>query len=196
MIKQINVGIPDPWTIVGFYDDGLPKGSIVDDHEVLGSLDDLNLTDEYLAIALAIADPATRRVIRERIASTKITFPALIHPSADTGDVNRNCFEEGVLIAAANIFTTGIVVEAFAIVNLHCTIGHDTRIGSFSTVMPGCSLSGAVDIGSEVLIGSGARILPGVCVGDRTKVGAGAVVLDNVASDVTVVGVPARVVKG
>ncbi len=44
-------------------------------------------------------------------------------------------------------------------------------------------------------IGAGAVILPGVTVGERAMVGAGAVVIEDVPSDVVVVGNPARVVR-
>lgn len=195
MISQINVGNRDPWHLAGFYDDGKEKGTIVDGLPVLGNIDDLNRGDEPMAITLAVADPSVRKEIRERIRSKGTSFPTLVHPSANIGDLARNHFEEGVLITAGNIFTTSVYVHSFTIINIHCTIGHDVRIGPFSTIMPGCSVSGAVTVGSEVLIGSGARLLPGISVGDRSKVGAGAVLLEDVPRGVTVVGVPAKVVR-
>ncbi len=194
MVKQINAVSPE-WQVLGFYDDAKVKGSFVDDLPVLGSLEDLNAAAGTKAIVLAVADPMLRKRIKESIQLENVSYPALIHPSADPGDLERNRFGEGILITAANVLTTAVVVEDFSIINLGCTIGHDVTIGSFSTIMPGCSISGAVKIGTEVLIGSGARILPGVLVGDRSKVGAGAVILQDVAPGVSVVGVPGRVVK-
>lgn len=49
-------------------------------------------------------------------------------------------------------------------------------------------------IGDNVFIGAGARILGGICIGDRVKVGANAVVIQDVPDDVTVVGIPAKVI--
>ena len=196
MIHQINSHNPDPWKIVGFYDDAKSRGTTVDDYAILGGINDVNVVTDPLAIAIAVADPVRRAEIKARIMSSKITFPTLIHPSANMGDVKRNRFGDGVLVTAGNILTTAIHIDAFVIINLGCTIGHDVRIGAFSTIMPGCSLSGFVKIGAQVLVGSGARILPGKSVGNNSKVGAGAVVLDDVVSGVTVVGVPAKVVKG
>jgi sugar O-acyltransferase (sialic acid O-acetyltransferase NeuD family) len=195
MIKQIDFESAAPWKVLGFYDDGKPKGTVVDDLVVLGGLEDLNSFSHPIGVILAVADPTVRRGIKEKIILKGVTYPIIIHPSANIGDAKRNQFEEGVIIAAGNILTTSIAIRSFTIVNLHCTIGHDVLIGPFSTVMPGCSLSGSVDIGSEVLIGSGARILPGVNIGNGSKVGAGAVVLENVPSQVTVAGVPAKIVR-
>ena len=50
-------------------------------------------------------------------------------------------------------------------------------------------------IGDNVMIGSGAKVLGPIKIGNNSKVAAGAVVLNDVPSDSTAVGVPARVVK-
>lgn len=49
-------------------------------------------------------------------------------------------------------------------------------------------------IGDNVLIGSGARVLGGISVGHNVRIGANAVLLMSVGDNVTVAGVPARVV--
>jgi maltose O-acetyltransferase len=50
--------------------------------------------------------------------------------------------------------------------------------------------------GESVLVGTGAVVIPNLTIGARAVVGAGAVVVADVAAGVTVVGCPARVVKG
>jgi serine acetyltransferase len=67
---------------------------------------------------------------------------------------------------------------------------------------PGCSIgenlvgvSGAPNIGDGLFIGAGAAIVGPVVVGPRTLVGANAVVVQDFPADVTVAGVPARVVR-
>jgi serine O-acetyltransferase len=50
-------------------------------------------------------------------------------------------------------------------------------------------------LGDGVYVGTGARILGPIVIGDNVKVAANAVVLDDVASDCTVAGAPARVVR-
>jgi acetyltransferase-like isoleucine patch superfamily enzyme len=56
-------------------------------------------------------------------------------------------------------------------------------------------LGGGVQIGEEAFLGLSATVLPQIKVGARTIVGAGAVVTQDLPSDVTAVGVPARIVK-
>ena len=50
-------------------------------------------------------------------------------------------------------------------------------------------------VGDHVTICSGAKVIGGVTVGDNAKIGANAVVVKSVPADVTVVGVPARIVR-
>lgn len=50
-------------------------------------------------------------------------------------------------------------------------------------------------IGNHVFIGAGARVLGNIDVGDGAVVGANAVVIDDVPAGVTVVGIPARVIR-
>lgn len=195
LVRQINMASP-AWNILGFCDDNLQMGSTVDGLEILGGLSEINKRDMPTAVVLAVADPGVRRMIRNKIENTGISFPAIIHPSVLTGDIERNHIGEGCILAAGNILTTNIRINSFVIVNLACTIGHDVTIGTFSSIMPGCSLSGFITIESQVVIGTGSRILPGITVGERSRVGAGAVVTRNVERGTTVVGIPATDVKG
>jgi sugar O-acyltransferase (sialic acid O-acetyltransferase NeuD family) len=191
MIRQMNQVKPD-WNVIGFFDDGIQKGSEVDGIKILGGLSEVNDIREKLSLALAIAEPQIRKNIVSRIKNNNIDFPVLKHPTSLLGDEITNRFGRGTIITAGNILTTHIQLGEFVIVNLASTIGHDVHIGSFATIMPGCSISGKVMIGEVTMIGSGARILPNITIGDACKVGAGAVIIKNSGSNVTLVGVPAR----
>jgi serine acetyltransferase len=83
-------------------------------------------------------------------------------------------------------------VKDFVIINLNSTIGHDSRIGSFTSIMPGAHISGNVTVGDQVLIGTGAVILQNLVLADNVKVGAGAVVTKDIREIQTVVGIPAK----
>ena len=82
-------------------------------------------------------------------------------------------------------------------------IGETTEIGDDVTIYQGATLGGTgkdsgkrhPTIGNHVMIGSGAKVLGPFRVGDNARIAAGAVVLDEVPSDSTAVGVPARVVR-
>jgi serine acetyltransferase len=50
-------------------------------------------------------------------------------------------------------------------------------------------------VGECTFIGTGASIINQITIGDNTVIGAGAVVIRDIPSDVTAVGVPAKIVK-
>lgn len=191
MIKQINAS-EKQWNILGFCDDHLAKGSVVDGLPLLGGAAELNSVSKQTAVAFAVANPAIRRKLRGEMTNSHLYFPVFIHPSVNQGEISANSIAEGTIITAGNILTTNVHIGSFVIINLACTIGHDVVIGDFTSIMPGCSLSGFIEIGEDVLVGSGARILPGIKVGPRSSIGAGAVVTKAVETGSTVVGVPAK----
>jgi sugar O-acyltransferase (sialic acid O-acetyltransferase NeuD family) len=190
MIEQINAANKQ-WKVIGFCDDGLERNTIVDGLPVIGNYEYLNSITKPLSLALAIADPAIRKSMVERITNKNISFPVLTHPSANLGSGN-NGIGKGSIIAAGCILTTNVQLGEFVFINLCTTIGHDVSIGAFSALMPGAHVSGSVTIGECSLVGSGAVILQGISVGARVKIGAGAVVTKNVTEETIVVGVPAR----
>ncbi len=82
-------------------------------------------------------------------------------------------------------------------------IGETTEIGDDVTLYQGVTLGGTgkdtgkrhPTIGNNVMVGAGAKVLGPVKIGDNVKIAAGAVVLDEIPSNTTAVGVPARVVR-
>lgn len=190
MIRQINQ-VQQQWNLIGFFDDGFPKGTLVDGIKILGNLSDLHQVSDKLALVVAVADPLVRKSMVSKIKNENIHFPVMKHPYNHLGDDAMNQFGRGSIIAAGNIFTINIQLKEFVIVNLACTIGHDVRVGSFSTLMPGSCISGNVDVGESTLIGSGVRVIQNITIGNNCKIGAGAVVIKDSRSNVTLVGVPA-----
>ena len=180
-----------PWSILGFYDDAITTGTVIDRLPVLGGVTDVNKVTEPLDIVVSISDPLMRKSVVERIINSSIHFPSIFHPSCEIGDDN-NQFGKGCILTAGVILTTGVQLKDFVIVNLASTIGHDACIGEFSSLMPGCNISGNVQIGGCTLIGTGARILQNLTIGNNCKVGAGAVVTRNFQSGKTIVGIPAN----
>ncbi len=71
-----------------------------------------------------------------------------------------------------------------------------TQLGQFVTVAPGVTICGDVTIGDRVFIGAGAVITNLLDIGDDAVIGAGSVVLHDVPAGATVVGNPARIIKG
>jgi sugar O-acyltransferase (sialic acid O-acetyltransferase NeuD family) len=189
LLRQINRHSLQ-WNVKGFCDDGKHTGELIDNLPVLGNVNYLKELNGH-AVVLAIADPAVRRTVFNRISDAALKFPNLIHPQAYfDADVNR--IGKGCVITAGCYFTVGIDVGNFVIVNLSCTIGHDVRLGDFSSVMPGSNISGNVSIGECTLIGTGAKILQNLSLGANSCLGAGAVMTRSFGNDCLLKGIPAR----
>jgi serine O-acetyltransferase len=86
--------------------------------------------------------------------------------------------------------TQGTVIGALEIGD-NATIYHNVTFGAREIDIDYSTSSRPV-VGNNVIVGSGAKVLGPVVLGDNVRVGANAVVVDDVASDLTVVGIPAR----
>lgn len=182
------------YEFIGFFDDGFSKGTIVNDFPVLGGINELNTYAENLDLAIAIGNPTTKKRIIEQLHNQNINFPTLIHPSAIISN-DYVQIERGTIICAGNILTCNINVGEFVILNLCCTVGHDTKIGSYSSFMPSVNISGEVVINESVYVGTGAKIINQLEIGENTVVGAGAVVSKSLPANCTAVGIPAKPIK-
>lgn len=137
----------------------------------------------------AIGSAARGRLIDEA-AALGFGFDTVLHPT-----VVRSpwvTIAEGCVVCACTVLTTQISVGPHTIINLACTVGHDTALGRLVTLSPGAHISGHVTIEDEVFVGSGAVIIERKRIGRGATVGAGAVVSKDVPAGATVAGVPAR----
>jgi sugar O-acyltransferase (sialic acid O-acetyltransferase NeuD family) len=194
MIEQIN-SVRAQWELIGFFDDAIRPGSFVNDYPVLGGMKDLNAWPSKLALALAIGIPKTKKELFTRIMNPNISYPVLIHPSVIIGSPKYVSLSEGAILCAGSILTTNIHIGKHVLINLACTVGHQSKIGDFSCLMPACNISGEVEIGECVFWGTGSKIINQKKVGNNATIGAGAVVIDDLPDDVTAVGLPAKVVE-
>lgn len=162
--------------------------------EVEGPLDALALYNA--GYVYGAAWPAIRHLIHTRARAAGVRWEAatLIHMEAT---VSRTAtLEPGVVIAAGVRITNGTLIGAHTHIKVNATVSHSCQVGSFCTIAPGANIAGEVMVGDDVFIGVGAAIKHGVKIGSGALVGAGAVVIGDVEPGATVVGVPARPLRG
>lgn len=194
LIEQINAA-GGRWELVGFFDDGRAPGEVVNGLPVLGGMDALNAWPEPLAVAIAIGAPGPRRKVVGRVSNPHVAHPVLVHPSVICGNRAYVAIGEGSIVCAGTIITTNIAIGRHVIINLACTVGHESTIGDFASLMPAVNISGEVVVGPGTYWGTGAKVINGKAVGENTVIGAGAVVVTDLPADVTAVGCPARAIK-
>lgn len=182
------------YDFIGYYDDGIEKGTIINNFPVLGNLQDLNATDKEISVLLGVGDPTTKSKIVAMLSNEKINFPILIHPSVQISN-DDVAISNGCIICGGTIITCNIKIGNFVTLNLMCTVGHDTIIDDFSSFMPSVNISGEVHIQEKVYVGTGAKIINQLTIGKSTIVGAGAVVSKSLPDYCTAVGIPAKPIK-
>ncbi|WP_313114914.1 acetyltransferase [Aequorivita sediminis] len=193
LIDDINKVHPT-YRFKGFYDDGFEVGTKINGYEVLGGLKNLNNISTPVMVVVAIGAPDVKQKIVKQLINPYLEFPTLIHPSVINSD-NFVDIGKGCIICAGNILTCNITIQDFVILNLMCTIGHDTTINKYSSFMPSVNISGEVLIHKAVYVGTGAKIINQLEIGENTIIGAGAVVSKSIPANCTAVGVPARIIK-
>ena len=114
-------------------------------------------------------------------------------------------------ISQCSRFFTGIEIHPGAKIGkglfidhgMGVVIGETSEVGDNVTIFQGATLGGTgkekgkrhPTIGDNTIISAGAKILGSIEIGKNVIVGAGAVVIRSVPDNVTVVGVPGRIVK-
>ena len=102
---------------------------------------------------------------------------------------------KGSVICANSILTIDVSIGAFSLINLVCTVEHDSIISEFSTLYPRVSVAGKDKIGRCSEIGTGTQLIQGITIGDNTILGAGSVVIHDIPDNCTAVGAPAKPIK-
>lgn len=144
---------------------------------------------------IAIGNPTVReKIYNDMLAIGVPRFATLIDPAAialpEMVEIG-----EGSIICAGTICTVNITIGKQVIINLNCTIGHDSKVGDFATIAPMVAVSGNVKVGRSVEIGTSASIRQGLSIGDRAMLGMGSVLTKDMPENVMFFGSPAKCIK-
>ncbi len=101
----------------------------------------------------------------------------------------------GCVIGAAAQFDKGFVIMHPVGVVINSKVKGGCNITIESGVVIGDEKGQAPVMGNNIFVGAGAKIIGGISIGNNVKVGANAVVVKNVPNNVTVVGIPAKIIS-
>ncbi len=102
----------------------------------------------------------------------------------------------GCVIGAGVKFSYGLVLMHPVGVVINSKVSGGKNIIIESGVVIGDEKGQAPLLGNNIFIGAGAKIIGGVTIGNNVKIGANAVVVKDVPDNVTVVGIPAKIIQG
>ncbi|MBK3497119.1 acetyltransferase [Viridibacillus sp. YIM B01967] len=181
---EIIAKLDDKYNVV-FEDEGLIKGPIEHLHTLL--------QQTQCKVIVGIGSNRIRQKIVERLNLSADTFATIIHQHAIVSPL--------ATLASGTVIMPGAVVNVDAIIGRHCIINtnsvieHDCIVGDFAHISPNSTLTGGVCFGKGSHLGATATVIPMQKVGDWSIIGAGSVIISEINSNVTAVGIPAKVIK-
>ena len=194
LIEDINKAKP-VYQILGFLDDDEKKiGKSYNGYECLGPITcifDL-MKEKGVCAVIAMQDGGIRKRIVEKLSGFD-AWETLIHPSVNMS--HTSAIGKGCIVCAGSNISVNTTIGDHCIFNLSVTMGHDCTVKDYVSIMSGSCVCGHVTIGQEAYLSTNCTIVPSKKVGAYARVGAGSVVLRNVKDSVTVMGVPAKVLK-
>lgn len=194
LIDQINHKT-QTYDLLGFYDDNEDSPSIIHGLKYLGKVNELSFIKSELNVVYGIGSPTVKEQLHKLLISNpNLYYPNLVHPSVIIGQDNVK-MGIGNILCAGSIVTVDVSIGNFNTINLMCSVGHDTIIGDFCSLMPSVNVSGEVILEDKVYLGTGCKVINQVKIGACSTIGAGAVVTRDIPSHCTAVGVPARPLK-
>ena len=183
---------------IGFVDsDPVMVGRRIDGLEVLGTPEELeSIRARHGAnhAIVAVGNNGARRSLASLLDSLDFTLINAIHSSANLA--HNVTLGRNIVVAAGALVCAHCQIGDSVILNTGSIVDHESLIGTATHVCPGARLAGRVTVESGAFVGIGATVIQCVHVGYEAVIGAGAVVIEDVAPMSTVVGVPARQIKG
>lgn len=181
------------YEILGFVDDNQALlGKEINNYRVIGGIKWLMDYQQNINAVICIANSGMRKQVWELVRTNlRVNFPTII--AGDVKYPGTMKIGKGCVVCLSSILTTNITIGDFVIMDLDCTVGHDSVIEDFVTLYPSVNVSGNVLIGSGSEIGTGTQIIQGKKICKDVIVGAGSVVVKDIKEKGTYIGVPAKI---
>lgn len=191
LIKAINRK-QQQWQLVGFIDDGIPKGTINEYGKVLGDSSLLQHITEHTALVISIASSKIIEKITNSITNPNIYYPNIIAPDVLFFDKKIFRMGQGNLITFGCRMSCNVNIGNFNIINGQISFGHDVSIGNYNIIMPETRISGESTIGNHNFFGVRSLVLQGIKIGNNTRIGAASVIIRSTKDGYLYYGNPAR----
>ncbi|MCI8584239.1 MAG: acetyltransferase [Dorea sp.] len=156
------------------------------------SLDELPNSDKYVYF-IAIGDNQKRKIWFDRLIEKNyhiinvVDKSAIISPEAEIG---IGCF-----VGKMSIINSKALVGNDCVINTKSVIEHGCHVGNHVNLSTNAVINGDVIVDDGSFIGSCSVTIGQLRIGSWSTVGAGAVVIRSVGDNVTVAGVPAKIIK-
>ena len=180
------------WEEIVFIDDTKPEGEFLSCQMVSFDSFCKLFPVNGIEIAIAIGEPAGRKVLYERVTSAGYHLATIVHPTCALSP--SAVFGQGVIVKDSVSISSGAVIKDNAYINGISLIGHDVEIGEHSQISSHVVIAGNTKVGACVYIGISACVRDHIEIGDNAIIAMGAAVMKSVPANRTAMGNPARVI--
>ena len=180
------------WDEIAFLDDRYPEITSVLDFSILGKVDEYpSFHSTYQDVVVAVGDNKLRVKLIRRCMDHRFSLPIIIHPKAVVSNFAQ--IGHGSVVFAQAAINAGAIVGIGGVINTSATVDHDCILGCGVHISPGAHIAGQVKIGDYTWIGIGSSIIQQCSISHDVIVGAGSVIIRDVPSNVTVLGIPGKI---
>lgn len=188
VVDSINQEI---YCIEGFLDDN--KTGMHMGYPIIGKkLEDIDKYENYKYF-VAIGNIGARRMWFETLQKHNLDIINIIDETAMISSSSK--IGIGNFIGKYSIINADAIIGDNNIINTKALVEHECIVGNHTHLSTNSVINGNVIIKDCVFLGSCAVCIGQLTVGENSIIGAGSVIINDVEDDVTVVGVPGRVVK-
>lgn len=183
--------------VVGFFDDFAVNGSAVNHIKILGPISDIETLYNKGAFDVIICGIGYKHLaFREQVFNKlhhNIEFANFIHSSCY---VDVSCkIGRGVFMLPGSVLDSNVIIKDNVVINVGCTIAHDSKIEAHSFLSPRVAIAGFVTIGKRCNIGINTTVIDNITINDDIQTGGGTVVNKNITEKGLYVGNPFRFVR-
>jgi sugar O-acyltransferase (sialic acid O-acetyltransferase NeuD family) len=183
--------------VVGFFDDFSVKNSLVNNFKVLGTLSAIETSYNQGDFDVIICGIGYKHLeLREKlfnVLNPKLKFANLIHSSCY---IDASCkFGNGIFMLPGSVLDYNVTIEDNVVINVSCTIAHDSNIGAHSFLSPRVAVAGFVNIGRRCNIGINTTIIDHMMIANEVQTGGGTVVIESLTKKGLYVGNPSRFIR-
>lgn len=182
------------YEFIGFFDDapGLLKNNF---GKIVGTVEQLNIIDYPLEVAIAIGTPKHIFTVKQLINNNYLIFPNIIHPTVQFLGKDSINIGHGNIFALNTIISCNTKIGDFNVFNTRVTLGHDNLVGDYNVFSPNVQISGNVHIGNLNLLGFNSGIIQNKKMGNENTLGVGSILLRSIKDEGLYIGNPAIKVK-
>jgi sugar O-acyltransferase (sialic acid O-acetyltransferase NeuD family) len=168
-------------------------GTIINEKPILGDFAWLAEHKNEVKAVSGVGYSTLRRRLVLLAKNRDVQFGNIIHPSVI--HTRRLAMGKDVTVDAGSIISNHVHIGDHVMIGPACSIGHNTVLKDFASVMHGSNISGDVILGEGCFVGVGTNIIEKRTIGALSVIGAGSVVVDDVPPYTVVAGNPAKFVK-